>query len=418
MKTKMKYMLGLAASALLAGVVQVGNAMADTTLNALFMQQASYSDDDIRNMIKDFEAANPGIKVNPEFVPYEALHDKIVAAQGAGAQGYDVVLFDDVWPAEFATHNVLIDVTSKIPADYQSQVFSGAWTTVEYNDKRYGMPWIVDTKYLFYNKAMLQKAGIANPPKTWDELAADAKIIKDKGIVKYPIVWSWAQAEAVICDYATLVDAYGGKFFDNGKPVLDSGASLEAVKYMDQSVKDGITNPNSKEYLEDDVKKVFMNGDAAFALNWTYMYAAANDPKQSKIAGQVGLVAAPGVAGKTDFSAVNGSMGLGITSHSTHQDEAWKFITFLTSQPVQNKYAQLSLPVWKSSYDDPAVQKGQEDLVGAAKYAIPAMFARPAMPSYQEMSTILQKSLQEVVIGKETPEAAMGEAQKAVERLR
>ena len=68
--------------------------------------------------------------------------------------------------------------------------------------------------YLFYNKEMLQKAGIANPPKTWDELAADAKIIKDKGIVQYPIVWSWAQAEAVICDYATLLDAYGGKFLD------------------------------------------------------------------------------------------------------------------------------------------------------------------------------------------------------------
>jgi multiple sugar transport system substrate-binding protein len=187
---------------------------------------------------------------------------------------------------------------------------------------------------------------------------------------------------------------------------------------MDQSLKDGITNPASKEYLEDDVTKVFTNGDAAFALNWTYMYAAANDPKQSKVVGQVGVVAAPGVAGKSDFSAVNGAMGLGIAPSSTHQDEAWKFITYLTSQPVQNKYAQLSLPIWKSSYDDPSVQKGQEDLVGAAKYAINAMFARPAMPSYQEMSTILQKALQEVVTGQKTPEEAMGAAQKQIERLR
>src|SRR5581483_2252648 len=284
------------------------------------------------------------------------------------------VLFDDIWPAEFAKHKVLVDVTKKIPADYQSQVFDGAWTTVEYNKQRYGMPWILDTKYLFYNKAMLEKAGIANPPKTWDELAADAKIIKDKGIVKYPIVWSWQQAEAVICDYATLVDAYKGEFFQNGKPVLDKGASLEAVKYMAQTLKDGITNPSSKEYLEDDVKKVFTNGDAAFALNWTYMYAAANDPKQSKIAGSVGIAPAPGVTGKSDFSAVNGSMGLGITPNSTHQDEAWKFINFLASQPNQNKYAQLNLPIWKSSYTDPSVTKGQEDLVAAANHAINAMF--------------------------------------------
>ena len=38
-------------------------------------------------MTADFEKDNPGIKVNLEFVPYEALHDKIVAAQGSGASG-------------------------------------------------------------------------------------------------------------------------------------------------------------------------------------------------------------------------------------------------------------------------------------------------------------------------------------------
>jgi len=407
----------VAAAGLVTALTTGGMARAET-LNALFMSQAAYSEDDVRAMTKDFEAAHPGTTVNLEFVPYESLYDKTIAAKGAGSSGYDVVLFDTIWPPAFSTNEILTDVTDRTKSIDEKAVFDGAWATVTYGGKRWGMPWILDTKYLFYNTDMLQKAGISAPPKTWAELLSQAQTIKSKGIVEYPIVWSWAQAEAVICDYATLVDAYGGKFFDNGKPVLDSGASLQAVKYMDQSVKDGLTNPSSKEYLEDDVKKVFSNGDAAFALNWTYMYAAANDPKQSKIAGQVGLVAAPGIAGKTDFSAVNGSMGLGISPNSTHQDEAWKFITFLTSQPVQNKYAQLSLPIWKSSYEDPAVQKGQEDLVGAAKYAIPAMFARPAMPSYQEMSTILQKSLQEVVIGKKTPEEAMGEAQKAVERLR
>ena len=61
---------------------------------------------------------------------------------------------------------------------------------------------------------MLKQAGIAAPPKTFEELAEQAKIIKDKGIVEYPIVWSWAQAEALICDYTSLVAAYQGTFFD------------------------------------------------------------------------------------------------------------------------------------------------------------------------------------------------------------
>ncbi|HVZ00562.1 MAG TPA: ABC transporter substrate-binding protein [Dongiaceae bacterium] len=418
MKTKTSLLLGLAASAMLAGVLQVGTALADTTINALFMKQAAYSEDDVRSMAKDFETANPGIKVNLEFVPYEGLHDKIVA--GSGAQGYDVVLFDVIWPAEFAKHGILMDVTSRISPDDTAKVFDGAWSTVTYEGKRYGMPWILDTKYLFYNKEMLEKAGIANPPKTWDELVADAKVLKEKGISKYPIVWSWAQAEAVICDYTTLVDAYGGKFFDDaGKPAIDQDGALDAMKFMEQTLKDGITNPNSKEYLEEDVRKVFSNGDAAFALNWTYMYNMANgDPKESKIVGKVGVVPAPGIAGKSEFSAVNGSMGLGIAAKSAHPDEAWKFIAFLTSQPEQNKFAKLSLPIWKSSYDDPAVQQGQEALVAAAKGAINAMYPRPTTPSYQEMSTILQKYIQQVVIGQSSSEDAMAAAAKQVARLR
>ena len=50
---------------------------------------------------------------------------------------------------------------------------------------------------------------------------------------------------------------------------------------MVDSYKSGLTNPNSKEFLEEDVRKVFQNGDAAFALNWTYMYNLANDPART-----------------------------------------------------------------------------------------------------------------------------------------
>jgi multiple sugar transport system substrate-binding protein len=404
--------------AVLAGLIApTAASAADVTLNALFMDQAAYSANDIRAMTADFEKANPGIKVNLEFVPYEALHDKIVAAQGSGASGYDVVLFDVIWPAEFATHGFLKDVTDRIPQSQSAEVFDGAWTTVTYNDKRWGMPWILDTKYLFYNKGMLEKAGIANPPKTWDELAADAKIIKDKGIIKFPIVWSWSQAEALICDYTTLVAAYQGTFFDNGKPSFDTGGGLDAMKYMEQSLKDGLTDPNSREYLEEDVRKVFSNGDAAFALNWTYMYNMANDPAQSKVAGQVGIVPAPGVEGKTQASAVNGSMGLGIAANSGHPDEAWKYIAFITSQPVQNKFAKLSLPIWKTSYDDPAVTTGQETLIAAAKQSIGAMYPRPTTVSYQELSAILQKRIQEVLLGKSSPEDGMKQAAQDAERL-
>ncbi|WP_049155346.1 extracellular solute-binding protein [Klebsiella variicola] len=414
----MKYHSALRVNAcLLAMLVISGSVSAATQINALFMAQAAYSENDIRAMTSDFEKQHPDVKVNLEFVPYEALHDKIVAARGAGGNGYDVVLFDAIWPAEFSRYDLLQDVSSRIAADEREKIFPGAMNTVVYQGKTLGMPWILDTKYLYYNKAMLDKAGIKTPPASWQQVMDDAKVLKDKGIVKYPLVWSWSQAEALVCDYTTLVSGFGGSFYQNGKLDFSTPASLKAVTLMKTSLDQGLSNPASREYLEEDVRKAFSNGDAAFALNWTYMYNMANDPKQSKVAGDVGIVPAPGDTPDKP-GAVNGSMGLGIAKASQHPEEAWQYIHYLTSQPVQDKYAKLSLPVWKASYQDPAVAKGQESLIAAADKSLNVMLSRPETADYSRLSNTLQQQLQSVLQGKATPDVALKAVDTSAARLR
>src|SRR5215218_8158341 len=164
------------------------------TLNALFMKQAAYSETDVKNMTEQFQKQNPGIKVNLTFVAYEALHDKIVAAAPAGT--YDTVLVDVIWPAEFAS------------------------------------------------KKMIGEAGVNPPPDTWDGVVEAARSLKSKGVVEYPLVWSWAQAEAIICDYATLLGAYGGQFFDgSGKPTFNTGGGLQALEFMRMTLDEKLSNP-------------------------------------------------------------------------------------------------------------------------------------------------------------------------------
>lgn len=393
-------------------------AFADTKLNALFMSQAAYSEADIKAMTAEFEENNPSISVALEFVPYEALHDKIITSAAAGTNGYDIVLYDVVWPAEFAEGGFLTDVTDRVPKELGNQIFDGAWTTVTYNSRIFGMPWILDTKYLFFNREMLSQAGIETPPSTWAEVMEQSQILKDKGVVKYPLVWSWSQSEAMICDYTTLVAAHGGSFFEEGKPAFNKDGALAAIDYMATSLKDGLTNPASTEYFEEDVRRVFSNGEAAFALNWTYMNALVNDPSESKVAGKIGVIPAPGVKGVSEASAVNGSMGLGIPSNSAHKDEAWALISYLTDKKVQENYAKLSLPVWKESYSIKSVTEGQEELVSAASKAIAVMSPRPVVPAYTEVSNILQKHLHSILLGEESSEDALADAVKRVSRIR
>ena len=378
------------------------------TIRALVMKQAGYSEEDIRKMTSSFQAANPDIKVTLDFVAYEALHDKTVAAAPAGT--YDVVLIDVIWPAEFGTKKIIADVSSKWPASWKEQMLGGAVATPQYKSHFYGVPWILDTKYLFFNATHLAKAKVdASQLDTWDGVLKAARALKANGVTKYPLIWSWQQAEALICDYATLLGAFGGTFLDgSGKPAFQNGGGVQALEFMHQSITDGLTNPTSTQSLEEDVRRVFSAGQASMAMNWTYMFGMANDPKQSQVSGQVEVLQTP--SGPVGRPGVNGSMALALSAESKNQDAAWKYITYLTSQPVQNKFALSSLPVWKSSYDDPAVVKTNSAVVKQAKKQLADLILRPQVKNYNAISQVLQTEIQNALLGKKPAQQALNDA--------
>ena len=385
------------------------------SIRALFMKQAGYSEENIRAMTAGFQKANPDIKVTADFVAYEALHDKIVAAAPAGT--YDVVLIDVIWPAEFGTKRIVADVTAKWPASWQQKMLPGAVATPQYDDKQYGVPWILDTKYLYFNKAHLQKAKVDQASlDTWEGVLKAARSMKSAGVVKYPLIWSWQQAEALICDYAQLLGAFGGEFLDAaGKPAFNRGGGVQALEFMRQSVVDGLSNPASSQSLEEDVRRVFSAGQASMALNWTYMYGLADDPKQSQIAGKVGVVQTP--SGPSGRPGVNGSMALAVAGGSKNQSAAWKYVSYLTSKPVQDEYALSSLPVWKASYDDPAVIKTNPAVVPQAKKQLGDMILRPQVKNYNGISQALQAEIQNVLLDKKSAQQALDDAASKASNL-
>lgn len=378
------------------------------TLNVLLMQQAAYSASDIQAMDDAFTKQYPNITINPELVSYDSLHDKIVTAQVGGNGKYDVVLMDTPWPAELVTANIVSDITSKIPADFLSGVFDSAWTAAKYNGKTYGVPWINDTKFFFYNSDMFSKAGLTATPKTWDEVEADAKAIKAAGIVKYPITASWKQAEAVICDWTQLAAAFGGSDFvdANGKALFNQGGGLAALTFMKKLLDEGLVDPASLSQTEDDVNSVVSAGQAAMALNWTYGLSVMNDPSKSTVAGKMKVAPSPG-EGSVTTSGVNGGMSLAVTTTTKHPNEALAYALFMASEKSQEMDVANALPMWKASFDDPNVTKNNPDLFAAAKIEFAGLVARPVVPYYTKLSNALQDAIQQALLGKKTPQQAL-----------
>jgi multiple sugar transport system substrate-binding protein len=409
---------GSAAAALLLSACSVtgtkakkgsgGNA-SKATLNALFMQQAGYSTTDVAAMIKGFNATNPTIKINPTFVTYEALHDKIVTAAAAGT--YDVVLIDVIWPAEFGSKNIVSDLTSKYPAAWQTAMLGGALDTAKYQNKEYGITWGMDTKFFYANKKVFGKAGVdAASLDTWDGVLTAARAVKSKTSVNYPLAWSWSQAEALICDYTQLVGAFGGSLLDaSGKLAINQGGGVQAVEWMRQTIVDKLTNPASTTFLEGDVEKTLNNGQAAFGLNWTYYLGSSNDPKNSKVVGDIVCLQTPaGPSGKRP--GVNGAMALSISSGSKNQDAAFTFLEYLTSEPVLDQYAKEALPIWKKSYDTASVVATAPQTFAAAGKQLNEMIVRPQVANYNSVSQVIQVALQQALLGKKTAQKAMDDA--------
>lgn len=389
------------------------------TVRVLSMEQAGPTSDEMNTIVAEFNKANPNVQVQIDYVSYDALHDKITTAMASTPPAYDVFLVDDIWYAEFAKAGYVYDVTDKLTADMKSKVFKAAWDITTVDGKTYGMPWLLDQKYFFYNEELLKQAGFNEPPKTWEELLDMAKAIKEKGIVEYPIVWSWGQYEAAICDWVTLLFGNGGTLVDkDGKPAFNNEIGEKTLAWMLKTIEDGYTNPASVSYVEEDVRNVFSQGKAVFASNWNYMYDLVNNnPDESQVTGKVKVMLTPAFEGSgVESATINGSMGFSVAANSPNKDVAWDYVVYLTSEDVQNRYSAHLLPVWQSSFEGDAGKKLEsfsevtKVMVPAFNMQFPFAHVRPKVAYYPEGSKVLQLALQEALTKQKTPKEALDAA--------
>jgi multiple sugar transport system substrate-binding protein len=389
------------------------------TVHVLAMEQAGPTVEEMDSIVAEFNESNPNVEVVIDYVSYDALHDKVTTAMASSPPAYDVFLVDDIWYSEFADKGYILNVSDKITQEMKDGIFEAAWDIPTVEGEVYGMPWLLDEKYFFYNEKLLNDAGFSDPPKTWEEMVDQATVIKEKGIAEYPIVWSWGQYEAAICDWVTLLEGNGGKLVDEaGNPMFNDETGIATLTWMVQTVEDGITNPASVSYVEEDVRNVFSQGKAAFALNWTYMYDLVNlNEEESQVTGEIKMSLMPAFSGSgVESATLDGSMGFSVADSSPAKEAAWSYIEYLTSEDVQMRYSAHLLPIWETAFEGEAGEllmsysESNAVTVPMFKEQFPYSSVRPKVPFYPEASKALQLALQEALTGQKTPEQALNDA--------
>ena len=131
----------------------------------------------VDELIKKFEAANPGIKVKHTHVPYDDFRVKIAAAIPAG-QGPDVVQLFYGWLQDYLKAGLLQPLpASDFSAIEVEREFFPIVQQMKVDGKYYALPTAVRSLALFWNKTLFKEAGLDpnKPPATLDELVDYAK---------------------------------------------------------------------------------------------------------------------------------------------------------------------------------------------------------------------------------------------------
>lgn len=407
---------------LMAGMVLTGGtfaAGAAEEINVIYMAQAAYQPDEIRDMADLFEELS-GIKVNLEFVKYDEQHEKVVLSAVAPVPTYDVFSLDLIWTAEFASRGFCVPIDDYI-TEIKADIAPAILDAFVFNGKTWAMPFLANFQLFFYNIDMIKKAGFAGPPKTLEEMVEQMEAMKAKGIVKYPWTDSWNQKEGLTCEYVWLTGAFGGDTFDEkGRPIFNTGPGLEALEFMVMLLEKGLASPKSLTNDEPAAKDDFISGNAAFTSNWTFQFGLMNDPAVSKVvgAGKMGLLpVSKDVLGKypDDTASVSGFQGAAILANSKNKDAAWKYVRYITSPIVQRAYL-TEMPVW-TSVQTSAYAKMMDPVIDIKGKQIASVHHRPKVPPYPEVSSILQRYIHLALEGKMKPKAALDKAKAEIEAV-
>jgi multiple sugar transport system substrate-binding protein len=394
----------------------------EVVINVIGMDQAGMTPEELDEIAGLFEEQNPGVKIETNYVLYDGLHDLLVTSISSDPPAFDVVLVDDIWFAEFVSAGWLMDATDRVTDEMRDGIFEAAWEISTVGDQVYGMPWLLDQKYFYYNSRILEEAGIENPPTTWEEVAEQSRVIKEMGLVEYPMIWSLAQLETAICDFVTIVYGNGAEFFNaDNEPVFNSPEAVEAVQWLVDMLDEELINPASLAAAEEDVRNVFSQGQAAFAINWNYMYDLTQDPEESQVVGEVEMSLMPAFASAVEqgieSATIDGSMGYAATAGSEHPDEAWAFIEFLTSQEIQTEYSAHQLPIWTAAFDDPELVERNPVTTPMFALQFPWSHVRPKVPYYNEASRIVQLAMQEALTGSASTQEALDSAVEEIQEI-
>ena len=219
-------------------------------------------------MVADFERAHPGLEVRLERLTPPIGRERIFAALAADSVPDLCQIGSDSMPGLLAGSR-LADWSAGV-ADLRPQL--RGWELCSVGEVIYGVPWMLDTRVLYFNTRLLARAGLeTNPgPETWDELYRAAAAVQrlGRGVRGFglPVGEPGALREQLL----PFLFANGGSLLsdDLRRAAFDSTANVEALEFLQR------LRRVSRVAMPDSIEREFRAGRLGFILAGPGLLAA------------------------------------------------------------------------------------------------------------------------------------------------
>lgn len=330
--------------------------------------------DELKRMATEYKALHPHVTVKIRQVRYDEFDKQLVNALADDVQP-DIVSIHTRWlgayKARLATMPASVNMsklvqTNSITKDTQVLTDTFPMPTVEMIKKEYvaavpedvvikgkiyGLPLSVDTLAVYFNQDLLDKAGIAEPPQTWDEFVSAVKLIskvdKDGKIVQSGVSLGTGPNIDNAFDLVSALIAQNGVTLATSEGAIGfaSGFDKAGAAHPTLQALDFYTNfarPTKDVYSwnleQGNAFDAFARGKTGFYLGFAYDYERLKNRAPDLNFGIVPLFQ----LNKAKPANVANYWLEGVIKKSKNQNEAWDFIRFMANPDNLKKYSEVT----------------------------------------------------------------------------
>lgn len=390
--------------------------------------------EDAIDLSSRFEEENPGINLEFVSLPENEARAKITASTATGGGEFDAVMISNYETAQWAENGWLVNLQPYIDETKgydEGDFITSIHDALSYQGDMYSVPFYGESSFLVYRKDLFREAGLTMPKRpTWEQVRDFAAELHDPDTGMTGICLrglpGWGENLAPM---NTVVNTFGGRWFDmEWNAQLDSPEFTEATEFYVDLVR-AYGEPGAAAAGYGECITRYSQGQAAMWYDATAMVSTVESPTESQVVGKNGYVAAP--VKETDTSGWLYSWSLGIPESAKSPDEAWKFLSWVTSKdyielvgeelgwervPPGSRLSTYEIPEYQDvaeAYAEPTLRALEAaDPTAATVDPVPYTGIQfVGIPEFQDLGTRVSQQVSAAIAGQITVEEAIEQSQ-------